>query len=91
MEEHEYNMLGINILPDYKDFAEVSKMFVDGYSRFVLRGLPEDMVARAMLDAAINFYYLIGTPSELPSLFRYLADKIEGDPQPSRLTAGFAS
>ena len=62
-----------------RDFEEVAKNFVEGYSRFVSLGIPGSTIGLAMLGATINLYSMFGMRDELPNLFRSLADKLEND------------
>jgi len=65
----------------FSDFADVTHSFVDGYTRIVRLGVPEQVVGLAMLGATINLYNLFEMNEELPAILRSLADRIEaGDP-----------
>jgi len=61
----------------FNDFAAVSQSFLTGYAAIVRRGLPDQVVARAMLDATVNLYGFFDIQDELPLLFRLLADRLE--------------
>lgn len=65
----------------FSDFTEISESMLEGYARLVRAGLPGQTIALAMLGATLNLYDIFGLRSELPSLLRGLADKIETDSQ----------
>lgn len=73
------HMLADQCSADFLDFAEVAQAFTDGYVRLISNGSPASEIALAMLRATLNVYEMFGLRTELPALFRSLADQIETD------------
>lgn len=66
----------------YKECSNISDALLKQYASLVTEGRSGRIIALAMLAATLNVYDMFGLESELPDLFRNLADKIEGVANP---------
>jgi hypothetical protein len=68
-------------LPFYQNFEDISRGFLEGYRTLIDQGMLPATIASAMLGATVNLYEMFEMKSQLPSILRAMADRLEDGAQ----------